>query len=155
VTAKTLDRLGGNKKRAIFFKRCYYPIREFLLPVWKDNPMKIPAELKPAAWGAVGGAVALAVLGFSWGGWVTQSTAERTAKTRSETAVVAALSPICVVRFQQQNNATEQLVELKKISSWQQGDFIAKGGWATMPGSSSPDTDVAKACAAALGLPKS
>lgn len=117
--------------------------------------MKIPAELKPAAWGAVGGAVALAILGFSWGGWVTQSTAERTAKTRSETAVVAALSPICVVRFQQQNNATEQLVELKKISSWQQGDFIAKGGWATMPGSSSPDTDVAKACAAALGLPRS
>ncbi|KRE12515.1 hypothetical protein ASE66_18460 [Bosea sp. Root483D1] len=116
--------------------------------------MKISADLKPAAWGAVGGAIALAVIGFTWGGWVTQSTAEREAKARSNAALVAALSPICVVRFQQQNNATEQLVELKKISSWQQGDFIAKGGWATMPGSSSPDSDVAKACAAALGIPK-
>ncbi|WP_439495005.1 hypothetical protein [Bosea sp. (in: a-proteobacteria)] len=116
--------------------------------------MKIPAELKPAAWGAVGGAVALAIIGFSWGGWVTRGTAERDAKTRSDAAVVAVLSPICVVRFQQQANATEQLAELKKIGSWQQGDFIAKGGWATMPGSSSPDSDVAKACAVALGLNK-
>jgi len=116
--------------------------------------MKIPAELKPAAWGAVGGAIALAIIGFTWGGWVTQSTAEREARTRSSTALVAALSPICVAKFQQQANATEQLAEFKKISSWQQGDFIAKGGWATMPGSSSPDSDVAKACAAALGVPK-
>ncbi|MGO4736670.1 hypothetical protein AB4099_09010 [Bosea sp. 2KB_26] len=116
--------------------------------------MKIPAELKPAAWGAVGGAVALAIIGFSWGGWVTQGRAERDATARSSTAVIAALSPICVVRFQQQANATEQLVELKKIGSWQQGDFIAKGGWATMPGSASPDSDVAKACAIALGLTK-
>lgn len=116
--------------------------------------MKIPAELKPAAWGAVGGAIALAIIGFTWGGWVTQGTAEREARARSNTALVAALSPICVARFQQQANATEQLTELKKISSWQQGDFISKGGWATMPGSSSPDSDVAKACAAALGVPK-
>jgi hypothetical protein len=28
--------------------------------------MKIPAELKPAAWGAVGGAIALAIIGFTW-----------------------------------------------------------------------------------------
>ena len=116
--------------------------------------MKIPAEFKPAAWGAVGGAVALAVIGFSWGGWVTHSTADREAKARSDAAVVAALSPICVVKFQQQANVTEQLAELKKIGSWQQGDFIAKGGWATMPGSASPDPDVARACATALGLPK-
>lgn len=116
--------------------------------------MKIPAEVKPAAWGAVGGAVALAIIGFSWGGWVTHGSSERSAKTRSDAAVVAALSPICVAKFQQQGNATEQLAELKKISSWQQGDFIAKGGWATMPGSSSPDSDVARACAVALGLTK-
>ncbi len=120
----------------------------------KDGVMKIPAETKPAIWGAVGGAIALAIVGFTWGGWSTASSSERLAKERSQNAVVAALSPICVSNFQQQPNADTALVELKKISSWSQGDFIAKGGWATMVGSTSPDTAVAKACAEALGMPK-
>lgn len=120
----------------------------------KDGPMKIPAETKPVIWGAVGGAIALAVVGFTWGGWSTASSSERMAKERSQNAVVAALSPICVSNFQQQPNADAALVELKKISSWSQGDFIAKGGWATMVGSTSPDPAVAKACAEALGMPK-
>ncbi len=38
--------------------------------------MNIPIETKPALWGAAGGAVVLAIVGFSWGGWVTSSTAE-------------------------------------------------------------------------------
>jgi hypothetical protein len=37
--------------------------------------------------------------------------------------------------------------ELRKIGSWQQGAYVEKAGWATMPGSSTPDTAVAKACA--------
>jgi hypothetical protein len=39
--------------------------------------------------------------GFSWGGWVTNISAERTAKTRTEAAVVAALAPICANHFRQ------------------------------------------------------
>ena len=42
------------------------------------------------------------------------------------------------------------LVELKKANSWQQGAYVEKGGWATMPGSSSADSAVAKACADVL-----
>ena len=57
--------------------------------------MKMPVELKPALWGAVGGAVALALIGFTWGGWVTGAKARGMAKTNSEAAVVAALAPIC------------------------------------------------------------
>ncbi|MEP9380695.1 hypothetical protein ABLE91_28690 [Aquabacter sp. CN5-332] len=113
--------------------------------------MNIPSNFAPAAYGAAAGAIALAVIGFMWGGWVTGGTAEKTAKLRADSAVVAVLSPICVNKFQQQANATEQLVELKKISSWQQGDFIAKGGWATMPGETAPNSAVATACANALG----
>ena len=120
----------------------------------KDKSMKIPSEVKPAAWGAVAGAIAMAIVGFSWGGWVTGGTAEKDSKARSETAVLAALSPICVDKFTQQAGATERLVELKKVSSWQQGDFIAKGGWATMPGSTTPDSSLARACATALSTPK-
>ena len=38
--------------------------------------MKLPAEVKPALWGVVGGAVAAIVIGFAWGGWVTGGTSE-------------------------------------------------------------------------------
>ena len=32
--------------------------------------MKIPIETKPALWGVAGGAVALAIVGLTWGGWL-------------------------------------------------------------------------------------
>jgi hypothetical protein len=116
--------------------------------------MRIPAEIKPAIWGAAGGAIALAILGFSWGGWVTGGTAEALAKQRASRAVVSALAPICVDSFQRQPDAAASLAELKKASSWQQGVYVEKGGWATMPGSSSADTAVAKACADTLASGK-
>jgi hypothetical protein len=42
-------------------------------------------------WGAAAGAIALAVVGFSWGGW---STSGGTAK-QAEAAVLTALVPVC------------------------------------------------------------
>jgi hypothetical protein len=101
------------------------------------------------------GAIATAVIGFYWGGWVTGGTAQQNSKRAADTAVVAALAPICVDNFQRAAGATLNLVELKKISSWQQGSFIEKGGWATMPGTSSIDSTVARACAEMLGNLKS
>lgn len=117
--------------------------------------LQIPPEVKPACWGAAGGAVLLAIVGFSWGGWVTGGTAELKAKQRADSAIVTALAPICVEKFRQQADAGTNLVELKKINSWNQGSFIEKGGWATMPGSPSPDSAVARACAEILGQPRS
>jgi hypothetical protein len=37
--------------------------------------MQAPELLNPGPYGAACGAVALAVIGFSWGGWVTGGTA--------------------------------------------------------------------------------
>jgi hypothetical protein len=121
----------------------------------KANIMRfqIPPEVKPACWGAAGGAALLAVFGFSWGGWVTSAASELKATQRAEAAVVAALAPICVEKFRQQADANANLAELKKINSWNQGSFIEKGGWATMPGNNSPDSAVARACAEMLGQP--
>lgn len=112
--------------------------------------MHIPSEVKPALWGAAGGAIGLAILGFTWGGWVTSGTAEAMAKLRASTAVTSALAPICVDKFQRQADAAASLAELKKANSWQRGDFVEKGGWATMAGSTSADSTVAKACAETL-----
>ena len=113
--------------------------------------MKIPPETKPALWGAAGGAAALAIVGFMWGGWVTGSTADKTAKERADKAVVAALTPVCVQRFQQAADATTQFAALKKIDrSYERSTYVEKGGWATPPGSDKVNSDLAQACAEAL-----
>lgn len=114
--------------------------------------MKIPVETKPALWGMVGGAIAAAIVGFSWGGWVTGGSAEATAAQRANAAVVVALAPVCVERFQRASDVPANLAALKKVDAWSQGDFIEKGGWATAPGSkpSEQASAVAKACASLL-----
>lgn len=108
--------------------------------------------IKPMIWGAVLGAVAMMIAGF-WGfGWVLGSTADRMAKDRTETALVVALTPVCVARFEAQADAAAKLADLKKISSsWDQSSLIEKGGWATAPGSDTPNAAVARACAEKLG----
>jgi hypothetical protein len=119
----------------------------------KGNIMQVPAilqgdSLKRLLQGAAIGAVGTLIVGFSsWGGWVTGGTAHEMVQRSSTAAVVAALSPICVDKFQHSAEAAVNLVELKKISSYQQGSFIEKGGWATLPGSNTASSSVAQACA--------
>ena len=43
--------------------------------------MQVPASVKPAIWGAIGGAAAAMIIGFGWGGWVTGGTAGEMAAT--------------------------------------------------------------------------
>jgi hypothetical protein len=114
--------------------------------------MKIPVETKPALWGVAGGAIALAIIGFAWGGWTTGSKAESAAVTRASDAVVGALAPVCVDKFRQAHDASTNLAALRKVDSWSQGEFVEKGGWATVPGTHSAEriTAVAKACAVLL-----
>jgi hypothetical protein len=109
-----------------------------------------PAWLKPGIWGVVVGAVGSMIIGFSALGWTLGSTAERMAQERSDLAVTAALTPICVQSFLNQSDASKKLTGLKDIDSWQQTEFVEKGGWATMPGSSTPAQGLANACAQAL-----
>ena len=109
-----------------------------------------PVWIKPGIWGAILGGVATMIIGFTWLGWTLDSTAERTAQVRSGVAVTSALTPICVQSFMKQSDATKKLVKLKESDSWKQSEFVEKGGWATMPGSTEPAQGVASACAEAL-----
>src|SRR5947208_16739863 len=83
--------------------------------------------------GAAGGAIITLIVGFYWGGWVTGGTAKDMVQRSTTSAVVSALSPICVDKFQHTTGAAANMVELKKVSSYQQSSFIEKGGWATLP----------------------
>jgi hypothetical protein len=97
--------------------------------------------------GAAAGAAATLIVGFYWGGWVTGGTAREMTQRSTTAAVVAALSPICVDKFQRSADAGANLAEFKKVSSYQQSTFVEKGGWATLPGSDRVDSSVAQACA--------
>lgn len=99
---------------------------------------------------AIGAALTM-IIGFSWLGWTLESTAKRMAQTQANSAVVAALTPICVERFMKQPDAPAKLVTFRKTDSWKRQEFIESGGWATMPGNKRPDSSVANACADELG----
>jgi hypothetical protein len=122
----------------------------------KAKVMEIPSILRGESrtrllQGIAIGAVASMVIGFSWGGWTTGGTADRLATERADTAVVAALTPICVEKFLQNSDAKANLAALQKIpSNWEQGDYVQKGGWATQPGGTSTDYHLARACAGKL-----
>jgi alpha/beta superfamily hydrolase len=115
--------------------------------------MQFPMNTKPLIWGAVGGAVACMIVGFSWGGWVTGGTARKDAAAAAHDAVVVALAPICADRFRAQGDAPAKIAELAKASSWERGNVVEKSGYALMPGSKTTDSDVARACAEMLATP--
>ena len=113
--------------------------------------MKTPEWLKPGLYGAICGAAALAIGGFSWGGWVTGGTAHRLAAEQSQTDVVASLSAICVDQSKRDPQMTERMAVLKTTASYNRGDEVMKNGWATMPGTTEPNRQVARACAEKIG----
>jgi hypothetical protein len=102
-------------------------------------------------WACIAAAVAAIVVGFSWGGWVTGGTSRAMAATAAETARGDLASAICVERFNAAPDAAAKLFELKALSdSYKKRQFVEAGGWATMPGQTSPDKRGAEACATAL-----
>lgn len=109
--------------------------------------MQLPTWLKPGLMGAGVGAIALAIVGFSWGGWVTGGSAEDMATKQANTAVAAALTPYCVERAGGVDAATATtMTELKAATTYSRKGIIEKAGWATPMGAEKPNTDLAQAC---------
>jgi hypothetical protein len=103
-------------------------------------------------WSCVASAVVTMIIGFTWGGWVTGSTARSMAAVTGEDAVVKRLAPMCIVRFTQDPSKEQKLKEVKDTDTWQRGDYVKKQGWATMPGEKEPDGRVADECVKLLML---
>lgn len=109
------------------------------------------ASFKPGVWGAVIGSILTMIVGFSWGGWTTSSSAQQVAMKQADAAVTAALLPICLAGEKADTARAKKLGELKAItSSWEQTEFVMKTGWATFPGQPDPNRLVAEACASSL-----
>ena len=66
--------------------------------------MNIITSLKNSLLGAIVGAAAITVIGFTWGGWVTSTSADIRIEESSEEAVTMALTSICVHQSTQDPN---------------------------------------------------
>jgi hypothetical protein len=104
--------------------------------------------------GAAFAVVATIFVGFKFFDWTLASTAAEMAQDQSKAAVVTALAPLCVQKFQQSTDASTNLVAMNKVDSWNRGSFIQDGGWATFAGQTGSDSDLADACAKLLSVPK-
>jgi hypothetical protein len=105
-------------------------------------------KVKFGVWGLIVGAVIVMTIGFAWGGWTTQSTAQK----MSDEAVLASQAAICVAQFMKQPNSGERLTELGKVDSWKRSEYIEKGGWDKMPGQEKAGSSVSQACAKGLDV---
>jgi hypothetical protein len=114
--------------------------------------MIMPQWIKPGIFGAVVGAIALAIVGFTQLGWVSANKAESMAIKHANAAVVKALVPVCVARAQMDPETGPLLQELGGVTSkYERRSFVEKAGWAVMPGEESSNRNLAEACAQALG----
>jgi hypothetical protein len=112
----------------------------------QEIAMTISASVKPALWGAVGGAIAAMVVGFAWGGWVTGGKAGVMAADSAEAAIVLAFTPLCVARAEQQPDQRELL---QKESRWSRDTFVIKAGWVANV-AEKYRSEVARVCATAI-----
>ncbi len=95
--------------------------------------MEFPSEIKPALWGAAGGAILLAIVGFTWGGWMTTSAANKLADQRADVAVVAILTiPAERRRDRELGDSEKDLIELGA------GQFRGEGRLGNPSGSQLP-----------------
>jgi hypothetical protein len=116
-----------------------------------DMPKILEGQsLKRLLQGAVLGAVATIVIGFSWGGWMLGSTAQGRIADAQQASIVRVLAPICADRFEHAADVSTNLRALNAVESWKRDDIIEKAGWTTFPGSQ-PNPKVAEAC---LGMLK-
>jgi hypothetical protein len=107
-------------------------------------------KIKPGLWGGVGGALITMYVGFNFGGWITNGSAEVMAKETAATAVAERLGTICVAQFNRDTDKSQNLKEMKDKDVWDKGRYIEKQNWAIMPGDDKPEDGVADACAKQL-----
>ena len=112
-------------------------------PSYGERWSKIRPTKTIVFWIGVAVIILTMIVGFNWGGWVTDGTA----KVMAQAAVVQRLAPICVSQFNQDPAKVQKLEELQGTNTWQIRAYVEEQGWATMPGEEGPDRQVTDACA--------
>lgn len=119
---------------------------ETMLKRWSDfRPTKTQAF-----WFAAGAVLLVLLIGFGPGGWVSGGTAKRMVDEAAGNARLALAVAVCKDQFMEASGAKARLAKLEAASWLERGDFVAQGGWATMPDRKAPNNAVAAQCAAHL-----
>jgi hypothetical protein len=106
--------------------------------------------IKLGSWGAIGGAIMTAYIGFNVAGWMTNGAAEALAKESAAAAVAERLGKICVAHFNRDTAKSQKLIEMKDKDIWQRGRYIDTQSWPIMPGDEKAESGVSDACAKQL-----
>nr|WP_323779507.1 hypothetical protein [Amylibacter sp.] len=114
--------------------------------------MTFPEWTKPGIYGALGGAIAISIVGFTWGGWTTNSSAQTMAQNLAKNEVTLAMVPVCLDNSATDPERTEKLLILQDLSGYGRRSAMMETGWATRPGADKPDRNLADACLAGLEL---
>ncbi len=101
-------------------------------------------------WLCLASVAVVLIVGFTWGGWMTEGGAEKQAQAMAKDAVIERLAPICVAQFNLDPDNALKLSEFNELTSSQQPRFVREQGWATLSGETEPDRQVANACAKLL-----
>jgi hypothetical protein len=111
--------------------------------------------IKTVIWSAIGGAIVWWVVLAAGFGWMSSGAAGEQASERAQAAVRDALTPICVAGFKHDADHAAKLATLKAKSSWSREDYVIEQGWATMPGSTEPERNIAQECVNRILAPAS
>ncbi|MEQ6250357.1 hypothetical protein ABMC89_15790 [Sulfitobacter sp. HNIBRBA3233] len=114
--------------------------------------MTFPEWTKPFLFGAAVGAIAISIVGFSWGGWITSGTAQTRAADMATEEVTLAMVPVCVDASATDPRRMGKLAVLQDLSGYERRNAMMDTGWATHPGTDKPDRFLAEACLAELDL---
>lgn len=122
-----------------------------------NSPMKAWGDYRPSKtvwlWSCVAAAALTMVVGFSAGGWVTGSTAQKQADASTHAAVAQLAAGICAHRFMAAPDAQAALAALQSADSWKRDAMIEKGGWVTFADAQAPIDGAADLCASMLMEP--
>ena len=103
-------------------------------------------KVKTMLGSAIGGAIIIMIVGFSWGGWVLGSTSLQNGERMAQDAVIDRLAPVCLAQYNQDPDKEDKFNIMKNKYDWEKEEFIRKQGWATMPFEEEPDDNVAGLC---------
>ena len=103
-------------------------------------------KVKTMLGSAIGGAIIIMIIGFSWGGWVLGSSSVRNGELMAQDAVANRLAPLCLAQYNQDPEREDKFNIMKAKYDWEKKEFIRNQGWATIPFEDEPDNDVAELC---------
>ena len=114
--------------------------------------MNLPNWTRPVLVGAAIGAVVVSIVGFSWGGWMTGSSAEKMARVRATDEVTQAMVPICLDIAASDPQREAKLSTVRAAAGYNRQEAVMNTGWATVPGAEKPNRALARACMERLDL---